>query len=150
MVKRKLSKQIIENEPYQIWNSFIDILAMESADDLSEVQKVAQSSWWYDSEIQNGGHLQYFENTELQDYSSIIDSLKAIGAKDFAALLSEASEMYLGKNRKPIKNVFQFVKKAREGEYDKIDSQYYEISPDMNYYLENYLEAHQDDFIEIE
>ena len=150
MIKRKLSKQIIEKEPYQIWNSFIDILAMELENNLSDVQKIAQKSWWYDSEVQNGGHLQYFENTSLQNYSSIIDSLIAVGAKEFAHLLSESSDLFIDKKRSRIKSVFQFIKKAKEGKFDNFDSRFYKISPDINYYLEEYLKKHQDEFVEIE
>lgn len=150
MVKRKLSKQIIEQEPYLVWNSFIDILAMEPEHNLSDIQKVAQRTWWYDSEVQNGGHLQYFENSSEKDYRTVIESLIAIGAKDHVDILIKASEQYLRKKRRSIKTVLQFVKKAKEGEFDHYDFRYYEVKPDMNHYLEEYLNTYQNDFIEFE
>jgi len=135
MIKRKLSQKIIKTEEYQIWNSFIDILAMESEDNLSDIQKHAQRAFWYDSEIQNGGHLQYFENQKMNDFTNVLNSLKTIGASQHAYVLKNASEIFLSKHRKPIQSILGFITKAKKGEYDKYDSEYYEINPDMNHYL---------------
>mgnify|MGYP001263600490 CR=1 FL=1 len=150
MIKRKLSKKIIAEKDFQLWNSFIDLLAMESEDDLTEIQKHAQRAFWYESEIQNGGHLQYFENFRMKDYSDIINSLKFIGANNHSIVLTKASNLFISKNRNPIKSIIGFVMKAKEGEYDNFDFEYNEISPDMNHYLSEYLKKYQDDFIKIE
>jgi len=150
MIKRILSKAIIKKEEYQIWNSFIDLLAMESEEDLTEIQKHAQRAFWYDSEIQNGGHLQYFENRSMNDYSEVINSLKIIGANEYSIILKKASDLFISKKRKSIKNVFDFIKKAKEFEYDEYDSKYYKVTPDMNHYLEIYLNKYQNEFIKIE
>lgn len=90
MIKRKLSKEIIKKEEYQIWNSFVDLLAMESEEDLTDIQKNAQRAFWYDSEVQNGGHLQYFENRHSENFSEVIKSLNTIGAKEQATLLKKS------------------------------------------------------------
>jgi hypothetical protein len=57
MILRKLSKREVESEPFQIWNAFIDLLAMEDYRDLNPVQRAAHLVFWYESEIQNGGPL---------------------------------------------------------------------------------------------
>jgi len=150
MIRRKLSKEIIKKEEYQIWNSFIDLIAMENENELTEIQKNAQQAFWYDSELQNGGHLQYFENQKKKDYSNVIQSLKNIGAEKQSQILQKAANLYFNKNRKSIKSIFNFIKKANEGEFDEFDSQYYEIEPDMNYHLQNYLNNNLNEFIEIE
>lgn len=62
MITRKLSRAMLSQKPYEVWNAFVDLLAMENYTDLDEVQRAAHLCFWYDSEVQNGGHLQYFAN----------------------------------------------------------------------------------------
>jgi len=150
MIKRKLKKIDTEKEPYLVWNEFIDLLANEDELDLSEIQKNAKRAFVYDSEIQNGGHLQYFENERLTDYSKIIKSLIEIGASEQANILEKASLQFLAKKRKPILNVLSFVKKAKEDEYSEFDNLYYNIKPDMNNYLNDYLEKYKNEFIDFD
>jgi hypothetical protein len=150
MVKRKLSAAAIERESYLVWNAFVDLLAMEDESKLSEIQKIAQDSFWYDAEVQNGGHLQYFENTRGKDYSRVINSLRIIGAIKHAKVLENAVKQLRKKNRKIIESVQEYVDVALEGEYEKYDDAYAEIMPEMNEYLERYLEKNIKEFIEIE
>jgi hypothetical protein len=150
MVKRKLSAAVIEKESYLVWNAFVDLLAMEDESKLSEIQKIAQDSFWYDAEVQNGGHLQYFENTRKKDYSSVINSLRILGASKHAKVLENAVKQLKKKNRKIIESVQEYVDIALEGEYEKYDDAYAEIMPEMNEYLERYLEKNIKEFIEIE
>ncbi|GHT71884.1 hypothetical protein FACS1894110_25660 [Spirochaetia bacterium] len=149
MIKRKLSKEIIIKQEYEIWNAFIDILATEDEKYFTDIQKNAQRAFRYDSEIQNGGHLQYFENNRLDNYSHIIKSIEMIGAINHAKTLEKAVGRYFSKKRKVIKIIKNYVLKALEEEYADLDSEYGLLVPDMNYYLEKYLEKYQDEFIEI-
>ena len=52
-------------EPHLIWNAFIDLIAIEDYGDLSPIQRKAHLVFWYESEVQNGGHGQYFEELRL-------------------------------------------------------------------------------------
>jgi len=147
MINRKLSKAAVDKEPYLVWNEFVDILAMESEDDLTENQKVAQRAFWYDSEVQNGGHLQYFENQNRDDYSIIIEAIKQLGAVEQANILEKAVAQIKSKKRSPIKKIVTFVKRAREGEFDDFDSEYHEAQPSLNDLLEKYLDKNIHEFI---
>ncbi len=147
MIIRKLSKSSLDKEPYLVWNEFIDILANENMEDLSEIQKVAQLSFLYDSEIQNGGHLQYFENHSEENYQIVIESLKKIGAISQARTLEKAVNLLNSLSRRPIESKLSFVERALEGEYDDLDSEYYETEPTINDYLEKYLNKNIKEFI---
>ncbi len=149
MIKRQLSAAAIEKEPYIVWNAFVDLLAIEDESKLSEKQKIAQDAFWYDSEIQNGGHLQYFENKRKKDYSGVIKSLKTIGANKHAKILVNAEKEFKKKNRKIIESKEEYIQIALEGEYDKYDEEYGNLQPEMNEYLEKYLEENKNEFIEI-
>ena len=51
-----------QRDPNLIWNQFTDFLAMSDIDHLDSAQRPAYLVFWYDSEVQNGGHLQFFLN----------------------------------------------------------------------------------------
>jgi len=149
MIRRKLSQKIIEKEEYQIWNAFIDILAMEDEKTLTDIQKNAQRAFKYESEVQNGGHVQYFENINLNDYSTIINSLKIIGANEHAKLLEKAIKHYFKDRIKYIDTIKDLIDESLKDENLKMDFEYGEIKPDMNFYLKNYLNKYLEEFIEI-
>ena len=149
MIKRKLSRKNIERENFNIWNAFIDILAMEDESKLTEIQKNAQRAFWYEAEVQNGGHVQYFENTNLNDYSPVIKSLNIIGAHDYAILLEKAVKAYFKDGTKNINNAGDFIKEALNEINLALDFEYSKINPDMNHYLKEYLNKYFDEFIEI-
>jgi len=149
MVKRKISKELVCKESYQIWNAFIELLAMEKEEDLTEIQKNAQRAFWYESEVQNGGHVQYFENTFLDDYSEIINSIEIIGAQEHAKVLKRAVEIYFKMNRTKVENIEKFISESLQKDYQNLDNEYYAIDPNMNYYFKEYLKKYQDEFIEI-
>lgn len=149
MVIRRISRSDIEKEPYQLWNAFIDLLAMEEYESLNNVQRIAYLSFWYDSEVNNGGHLQYFENQGIHHLEETISALKNIGADKQSQILSAAGKRYLKKRRNPVLSAAEFVFKALEGEFDEFDSKYYNCSPTVNDFLEKYLKSHQDQFVQI-
>lgn len=149
MIIRRVSKQILEKSPYEEWNAFIDLLAMEKHAELNEIQRVAHLSFWYDSEVQNGGHLQYFENKSMEDIHETIAALKELGAIKQANIIKDAYGQYASKKRKKILDVFTFVRAANEGEYENFDNQYYDCVPTVTALLEKYLMVNRDHFIEI-
>ena len=77
---RKVKRQDIEAHPYVLWNDFVDLLATSDYKDLSQTQRVAYLAFLYDSEVQNGGHLQYFENRGTGRVEESIGALDRLGA----------------------------------------------------------------------
>jgi len=154
MMEPRIVKQSeVDNAPYIIWNIFIDIVACGDMSDMSDIQKKAALCFWYDSELQNGGHLQYFENTSVNgvtDYQEVVAALKQLGAIQQAEILSKAISVRDTEKRGFIKTVNEFADRAREGLYDSLDKEYYDCSPDIVSLLQNMLEKHQSEFITIE
>lgn len=89
-VKRTLHRADIERRPELVWNAFVDLLAHEDYDDLSPIQRVAHLAFWYDSEVQNGGHGQYFNNIGLAKVNETISALEMMGLECQAAVLRTA------------------------------------------------------------
>jgi hypothetical protein len=149
-----VEKAMLKERPELLWNGFMQFLAKAETMELNDVQMAAQLPWIYDAEVMNGGHLQYFENQykTLQKKLNIlvmatIDALKIIGAKKQAEILKQASERYFSLTRQHPVSVEVSCKDELEGEFEDLDTVFYDCEPDISHYLEEYLKKHTADFI---
>jgi hypothetical protein len=148
-MKRLLRREDAQRDPNLIWNQFINFLAISEIDQLDSTQRPAYLTFRYDSEVQNGGHLQFFVNRPTQLTSETIRALRQIGAMEQAALLRSAFERWVGKDRETPRTVDEFVEAARQVEFEDVDSRYCGVSPSVTQLLEKYLETHRDSFFEL-
>ncbi|QCR31148.1 DUF4375 domain-containing protein [Lysinibacillus sp. SGAir0095] len=150
MIKRTITKEMLNENPYEKWNQFIDLLAMEEYRDLTDIQKVAHLCFWYDSEVQNGGHLQYFLNRGTKLVQQSLDALKTIGANAQAHILTKAANTFNTMERARIDSVDEFIEVEEEGKFLELDLEYYQIEHTINDLLEQYLEKYETEFILVE
>jgi len=150
MIRRKVTKGMLNENPYEKWNQFIDLLAMEEYSDLTQTQKVAQLCFLYDSEVQNGGHLQYFLNRGTKFVRESITALQSIGANSQAKILTKAFNIFNTMELKRIDDVHEYIELEEEGKFLQLDLEYYQIEPTMDGLLEQYLEKYEMDFILVE
>src|SRR5947208_3297473 len=95
----KLTRATLSKNPYEVWNAFVQI-GFSGYDNLDAVQRVAHHALWYDSELNNGGHLQYFETHGTKRCRQVISAIKQIGA----TLQANVLELRSAKLRKPLKS----------------------------------------------
>ena len=157
MTRRTVNRSEYEENPYAAWNAFVDILAMESADDLSEIQQHAHFAFTYYSEVENGGHLQYFRESEYPAWgchgTGGQGSRRArshCGAIEHRAVLSQAIDRWMATSRRRIGSVGEYVETASQGEFDDLDKACWQCQPKITVWLERYLDSHFADFIELE
>jgi hypothetical protein len=147
-MRRPLGRDEYREEPYLAWNAFVDILALSDYRDLSQVQRIAHLAFWYDAEVQNGGHLQYFENRRLKHISETLEALQILGAVCQRAVLSRAVRKRKSLPKEIIRTVADFVRAGRRGDFQVEDAAYYACKPEMvTELLERYLEKHFNEFI---
>jgi hypothetical protein len=153
MKPKELEKSKVDEAPYLVWNAFIEVVN-GSQSELNDIQSVASLAFWYDSEIQNGGHLQYFENIynnyknrEEAFIKATLEALKIIGANKQADILNEAAKLYFTKQREHPSSTEEFCELELQDEFGNIDGLYYKCAPDMNNYLEQYLHKYQGEFV---
>jgi len=147
MKTRTLTKREVEAEPLRVWNAYVDLLAMEDYHDLAPEQRPAHLVYWYESEVQNGGHLQYFENFGTKHLAETIEALGLLGATCQQQVLRGAGELWLARDRPRIQTAEEFCETALDGEFDSFDSRFHACSPTLQEYLEAYLERHQSLFV---
>src|SRR5262245_43340757 len=146
---RILSKRDADEEPFRVWNAFVDLLAMEDYQDLTPEQRAAHLVFWYESEVQNGGHFQFFENRGTQQLGETIEALGLLGATCQQAVLREAGETWLSRSRPGIETVEEFCATALEGEFEEFDARFHKCVPPLCMKLEEYLNNHRSSFVVI-
>ena len=149
MILRSLTKQEVEAWPFQIWNAFVDLLAMEDYHQLSPEQRPAHLVFWYENEVQNGGHFQYFENRGTEHLAATIDALGLLGATCQEQVLRESGKQWLNRSRPGVATAEEFCETALGDEFGTFDSRFYKCSPSLSDYLEEYLKRHQESFVRI-
>jgi len=146
-MKRTLSQADVTSQPHLVWNAFVDLLAMEDFDDLSAVQRPAHLVFWYDSEVQNGGHLQYFLNPAGGHVAEAIEALTELRLPQQAAILSRAVARWREKPRTQPADTEEYSAEALSEEFADCDADFHACSPTVLAALERYLASHMDDFI---
>ena len=149
-VLRIVNRETIDADPYAVWNAFVNLVAMEKYEALNEIQKAAHLCFWYEHEVQNGGHLQYFENEGTLLVKQTLAALSAVGADFQRKVLEQAAEVFLRRPRETIETVEEYVDTALEGQFNSFDSAYYACRPEMPDLLRDYLAKHQDQFVRVE
>jgi Domain of unknown function (DUF4375) len=149
MIIRKLNSGLLQRKPYEAWNAFVNLLATEDYKDLDEVQRTAHLCFWYDSEVQNGGHLQYFENRGTSLLNETLAALRLLGAESQRSVLEAAALAFSGTRRERINTVEEYVLVALRAEFAASDSAYYACSPPIQKLLADYFEKNKSHFVEI-
>jgi hypothetical protein len=144
---RTLTKEVVKAKPYSVWNAFVDLLAMEHYDDLTPEQRPAHLVFWYESEVQNGGHLQYFENRGIGHLAETIEGLGLLGATCQQQVLRDASQMWLGHPHPRIQTAREYCDIALKDEFGSFDSRFYVCTPTLQKCLEAQLSRHQSSFV---
>src|SRR3990170_6483975 len=112
---RNVSRRLVKEKPHVIWNEFVDILAMSKYDELSEKQRAAYLVFWYWNEVENGGHLQYFENKGTGRIEETIAALQFLGAICHSKVLARATAQFKSGPRSRIISVEEYVETALKG-----------------------------------
>lgn len=86
----KVSRKAFEEFDGVRWNTMNDMCGLSDIKDLTPVQRVAHLAYWYMSEVENGGHYQYFLNKAHYDHDEVVRALATICATEHVAILSDA------------------------------------------------------------
>jgi uncharacterized protein DUF4375 len=137
--KRALSKdELIENSDLA-WDAFLSIVGDATYEELSLNQQVAYLGYWYEAEVYNGGHWQFFRNFAGRYVAETIAALPLLGAEAHARVLKEAFER---KRAEP-----GITGNAKAGPFDDFDRAYWQCKPELDELLHRYLDEHLGDFI---
>jgi hypothetical protein len=147
MIKRTITTQTNQEEK---WNLFIDLIVMEDEKNLSEVQLDTKLCFFYEAEVLNGGHLQYFNNRGISQTYDCFCALKRIGAIVQANILADAMKTLKENGIEDINSVEDYVAEALENKFGDVDNAFYDCSPDITSLLEDFILKYEYEFFEIQ
>jgi len=133
-----------------IWNAFIQLLSFAEANELSPEQLPAYRAYWYDSEVLNGGHLQYFLNRGVAEAHFAVDDLHGLGYQDHSKLLARAVAAWQSSEAPGPESVDEYVERALEGDFDQFDELHACIQPGILDRLEEHLKQHHQYYVVVE
>lgn len=115
----------------KMWNKFIEQICTQKLKDLNEIQKNAVICFWYDCEMQSKGHSGVFDVYPIfkKDSEIVYKSIKTICNKKIADNYLDA-----------LKNI--------DSDFETQDNKYYDFSPCVTEYLEEYVINNQDDIFD--
>ncbi len=145
--RRTVSQEDLKRDPYAVWNAYVDLLAMSEYRDLGPSQRPAHLVFWYESEVQNGGHLQYFINRGVDRVEETIEALRTLGASDQAQVLRQAIDLWNSKPRVAPTDVDEYVEEALEMEFAELDESFDDCQRDLTTVLGDHLSSHESEFI---
>lgn len=165
MKRNKILKSLVESRPYEKWNSMLELIANTEIDDMTQIQKNIAFCLRYDSEVHNGGHIQYFTNFKATYLHETLIALVEIGAINQMEILQSFTNLNNDLELEDISTKEEFISKVLVG-YDytfidekkedlfeqyilKWDNKYYECNPSVIDLLEKYFQENEQEFIEI-
>lgn len=115
-----MSKDKIER-----WNRFVEDICCRNLDSLSEMQKYAVLCFWYDAEMNSGGHSGYFDSYPDTVPEELVKAIRYVANDEIA------------------ENYIKAVENGEDDDYAETDMAYYKFSPSLSQYLENYVEKNK-------
>ena len=104
-----------------LWNRFIEEICDRDAETLSPIQKKAVLCFWYDAEMQNGGHSGYRDCYPETTPDELEDAILTVGNKEIAD------------------NYRRAITDGEEDDFEETDNAYYDFEPSLCDCLEEFV-----------
>ena len=142
-----VTKAALRENDHADWNAFIQLLALTDYNELAPQQRAAHLVFWYESEVQNGGHLQYFTNHSYERSEEALRSLVELGASGHARVLEQALTRWRSAARLRPADVLEYVAVALEAEFDDLDTAFHDCEVTLMQVLQRHFVEHEGNFI---
>lgn len=134
-------------------NALIEICTMPTMEELTPLQRIAYLVFWYEEEVINGGHDQYFGNKAGFDQNEVVQALIELNANCQAELLRNVWEYYYNTEKDRPNDFDEFLAwyNQENGVYETLvsyDLKFNECSPTVDELLDKFLEKYEGEFIE--
>ena len=108
------------------WNKFIEDVCYRDVETLSQIQKNAVLCFWYDAEMQNGGHCGYFDCYPDTIPEELSNAILEVSYKEIADNYTKA------------------LTDGENDDWEETDNAYYNFVPSLCDCLEKYVEKYKD------
>lgn len=120
------------------WNKFIYEVCDKDLDELSGIRRAAALCFWYDAELQNGGHSGFFDCQPEIDPEELISAINLIGSKEIADNFRKALD-----ERKRYGD--DDDDDDEDDGYETVDNAYYDFVPSLCDFLMRFVENNKEE-----
>jgi len=122
----------------------------------SPAQRMILALFWYDAEVCNGGHDQFFFNSTGIVWKDALAGFKLVGADECAEILENVVSKFGGDiplDRKLRGELLEKLTTDPEGEdefidlFEEDDERYYEIGDSVYELIDDYINTHPEEFV---
>lgn len=162
---RKVTKEQVESDPYFYWNQFIDLMVSEEFSNLTEYQKDMFIVFTFDSEVQNGGIVQYFTNQGAEHFERLLEILDRLEAYEQSKILKKILNLRELLGVSNVNDNIEFIEEALVGydykfENEKLENdfesiieecedKFSRIEPELTRIIESEVDANRDKFFSV-
>lgn len=126
----------------------VDLFAMEPLEECTPVQRKAALVFWYQAEVNNGGHFQYFTNSAGAHRMEALQALRQLGAQKAAEVLSLAILTVAGSEQSHPRSLEEYAEQEADSGLRSLDSEYYKSADaEVQDALLSYLKTHEQEFV---
>lgn len=130
LFNKRTSSNVLSDKQKR-WNGFIEKICNQEIEILSPTQRNAVLCFWYDAEMNSGGHSGYFECYKDINYDELIKAINIVSYKEIADNLIEA------------------LKDGKTNGWADEDNKYYEFKPSLSDCLMEYVERNRDEIFNL-
>lgn len=149
----KLSELSLLNSDLEtaLFEEIISLMFQKDITELTSKQQEVLLAFIYDSEVLNGGHLQYFQNQGTDKILQILTFLEEIGAICQKEILAKVFELVQQLPAIAAETVEQYHERAMKGEFFDFDMAYYRCPLEVGtQLLPQYVNRNLSEFVETE
>jgi len=119
----------------------------ESLSPFSKAQRLVHAVTWYRSEVNNGGHDQFYYNSTGIVWRDALEAFRTIGLDQFARVLSASADRF-SKPPSLDREERNEQMEAEEPAFDDLDSKFYDLEEriDLDARLMKYIKKQRSDF----
>jgi hypothetical protein len=121
----------------------------ESLKRFSKSQRLIWAMFWYVSEVNNGGHDQFYSNSTGMVWRDAVEGFEMLGVSEIAALLFE-SALRMGGSPSLDREARERQLEETNANFDDLDDQFYEIensgAVDLDAIMMEFIRANATDF----
>lgn len=118
----------------------------ESLAQFSKHQQLVHAILWYDAEVLNGGHHQFFSNSAGIVWENALEGLQKIGMSEAAEILKDASNLFGGGPSldRAVRN--RQLERIDYDALDQLDARYYNLYGSIDENLLDYIHRNRQKF----
>lgn len=145
----QVSKSEYEKDPSARFRALVEYLGQNNSPQADRELELVRLAFFYDAEVLNGGHLQYFVNRGTNEAPAVLSALEAVGDLERAALLRSCLARVAASPLPRVESLGAYADLAAARSFRSEDTRYYEIRPELLQRIQDFITPKLSQLVEL-